>query len=141
MSEHDDFDDPIQGDRFTVADYLGRLCLFSPVEYRDKEKNPVKTEYGEKDAVITDIVVLATEKGQEVEEFTGSMILQGNLIGVLKAKAKAGEGRVLGTLALGERKSGQKPPYILVPATDAEKNLYRAWRKANPLQVEDPFAV
>lgn len=130
MTQHDDFDDPKTGDYVQVSDLVGHLVLWYPSEHRQG----VQTQFGEKDAVITDIVDLT-----DGATYLGAMILQGALIGVLKRNA--GTGRpVLGVVGKGEAKKGQAAPYILNPASDEQKATAREYIAANQVE-KDEFAV
>lgn len=73
MSNRDEFD--TAGTYVAVKDLLGELVLFSPTEYVEE----VKTDFGDKDAVMTDLVVLTAEGGPV--EYEDVMIFQGSLIG------------------------------------------------------------
>lgn len=152
MTERDEFD--TAGAYVAVKDLLGELVLFTPSEYVEE----VTTDFGTKDAVTTDLVVL-TQPGQP--SYEDVMIFQGSLIGQLKRKiptyAASGEliraGRkILGVIGKGDAKKGQNPPYILESPTDAQKQLARDYLAGNAVDdaaaaaapaadTSDPFAV
>ena len=140
MARQDEFD--TAGSYVAVKDLLGELVLFTPTEYVEE----VKTDFGDKDAVTTDLVVLTAEGGPA--EYTDVMIFQGSLIGALKRKIPTGR-KLLGVIAKGEAKKGQNAPYILTAPDDAQIQMardYEAGRKIEPVKpdmtkAEDPFAV
>lgn len=130
MTNRDDFDDPISGDYVQVAEMVGHLVLFYPLEH----KQSVNTMFGEKDAVIADVHDLT-----DGVKYESAMFLQGALIGVLKRNA--GTGRpVLGVVGKGEAKKGQQAPYLLTPGNDEQKAIARKYIAANA-PVKDEFAV
>ena len=140
MAQRDEFDTP--GAYVAVKDLLDQLVLFTPTEYVEE----VTTDFGTKDAVTTDLVVLS---GPEAgTEYTDVMIFQGSLIGTLKRKIPGGR-KVLGVIAKGEAKKGQNAPYILQAPDDDQKQVardYLAGRTiADATEPEadggDPFAV
>lgn len=132
----DEFDSA--GSYVAIKDLLGELVLFTPTEYIEE----VKTDFGDKDAVMTDIVVLS-QGGVEYED---AMIFQGSLIGALKRKIPTGR-KLLGVVAKGEAKKGQNAPYILEAPTDEQKQIARNYlagltiEAATSAEPEDPFAV
>jgi hypothetical protein len=139
MSQRDEFDSA--GAYVAVKDLLGELVLFSPTEHVEE----VQTDFGTKDAVLTDLVVITAEGGPA--EYTDVMIFQGSLIGQLKRKI-AGQKKLLGRIDKGEAKKGQNAPYILTAPSDEDKQLARDYlagrvvAAAAPLtKAEDPFAV
>jgi hypothetical protein len=139
MSQRDEFDSA--GAYVAVKDLLGELVLFSPTEHVEE----VQTDFGTKDAVLTDLVVITAEGGPA--EYTDVMIFQGSLIGQLKRKI-AGSKKLLGRIDKGEAKKGQNAPYILTAPSDEDKQLARDYlagrvvAAAVPLtKAEDPFAV
>lgn len=138
MAKTDEFD--TASAYVSMKDLLGELVLFTPSEYVDE----VKTDFGTKDAVVTDLVVL-TQEG--TPEFTDAMIFQGSLIGALKRKIPTGR-KLLGVIELGEAKKGQNAPYILVAPTDEQKQVARDYLAGRTIDVAtsaddapDPFAV
>jgi hypothetical protein len=134
----DEFD--TAGAYVAMKDLLGELVLFSPTEYVDE----VTTDFGTKDAVITDLVVLSQDG---TPEYGDVMIFQGSLIGALKRKIPTAR-KVLGVIGKGEAKKGQNPPYILLQPDDEQKQMARnflagiAVEQATSTDAdEDPFAV
>ncbi|ATN93758.1 hypothetical protein SEA_ABT2GRADUATEX2_43 [Streptomyces phage Abt2graduatex2] len=140
MAKTDEFDSA--GSYIAIKDLLGELVLFTPTEYIEE----VKTDFGDKDAVITHLVVLTAEGGPA--EYDDQMVFQGSLIGQLKRKIPAGR-KLLGVIAKGEAKKGQNAPYILTSPTDEQKQMardYLAGREvASATEASnddaDPFAV
>jgi hypothetical protein len=146
----DEFD--TAGAYVAVKDLLGELVLFTPSEYVDE----VTTDFGTKDAIITDLVVLSQD-GQPT--YDDVMIFQGSLIGALKRKIPvtanpaqgiaAREGRkVLGVIAKGDAKKGQNAPYILTQPDDDQKQMARDYLAGRVVEqatsdepAADPFAV
>ncbi len=136
-----------------IKDLMGELVLFTPSEHVEE----VQTDFGQKDAVLTDIVVLSQDGAPE---FNDVMIFQGSLIGQLKRRVPQRnqatgqvirEGRkLLGRIGKGEAKKGQNAPYILVDPSDDDKQAARdylagrivaAAAPASTPAAEDPFAV
>ena len=85
----DEFDSAGSGSRITLRELMGKTVLFSPTEYVPLEKDAngnvigggiMTTDYGRKDAVLTDLVVLDADGGPEV--YTDVMIFNGKPIGV-----------------------------------------------------------
>lgn len=140
MARNDEFD--TAGSYVAVKDLVGELVLFTPHEYVEE----FKTDYGTKDAVITDLVVLTADGGPV--EYNEAMIFQGSLIGALKRKIPTGR-KLLGRIALGEAKKGQNAPYILTSPNDADQQMARDYlagrtiadAKPDTSKVDDPFAV
>ncbi|MGH6978004.1 MAG: hypothetical protein ACRED4_01725, partial [Brevundimonas sp.] len=116
MARKDEFD--TAGGYVAIKDLLGDLVLFTPSEYVEE----VKTDFGDKDAVMTDLVVLTAEGGPA--EYTDVMIFQGSLIGALKRKIPTGR-MLLGVIAKGEAKKGQNAPYILTSPDEAQTQMAR----------------
>lgn len=127
------FDDP-GGNRIEWADYLGKLLLIWPLS-----QETVKTEdYGEKDAIRADIVVVDGDDGPEdlPDILIFPLVLQG------KVRRHINTGKcVIGRLGQGKPKLNsrgeekQKPPWDLLRATDEDRMLarkYLAEGKARP---------
>jgi len=139
MAKTDEFD--TAGSYVAIKDLLGELVLFTPTEYVEE----VSTDFGTKDAVMADLVVLTAEGGPV--EYDDTMIFQGSLIGQLKRKIPGGR-KLLGVIAKGEAKKGQNAPYILSAPTDDQKQMARDFLAGRvvaaataPAEAEDPFAV
>lgn len=137
MARNDEFD--TAGEYVAIKDLLGELVLFTPTEHVEE----VQTDFGTKDAVVTDLVVLSQD---DTPEYTDVMVFQGSLIGQLKRKIPNGR-KLLGVIAQGEAKKGQNPPYILTAPSDEQAQTARDYlagrtvQAAAPSQADDPFAV
>lgn len=137
MARNDEFD--TAGSYVAIKDLLGELVLFTPTEHVDA----VQTDFGTKDAVVTDIVVLSQDGTPEYQDV---MVFQGSLIGQLKRKIPQGR-KLLGVIAKGEAKKGQNAPYILTAPTDEQAQTAREYlagvtvKAAAPAKQDDPFAV
>lgn len=128
---NDPFSNAGSGSGASITDFEGRLLLLTPTEYLDGD-DKVKTEYGDKDVVVTDLVAL---DGDEVQEESGVYVFQGKLIGALKRNV--GKKPVLGRLGRGTpAKKGQAKPWELQPATEADKQIARDYLAR---KTEDPF--
>lgn len=139
MAKTDEFDSA--GSYIAIKDLLGELVLFTPTEHVEE----VTTDFGTKDAVLANLVVLTAEGGPA--EYDDQMIFQGSLIGQLKRKIPGGR-KLLGVIAKGEAKKGQNAPYILAAPTDEQKQVARDFLAGRVIQAateptpdEDPFAV
>lgn len=139
MSQRDEFDTP--GAYVAVKDLLGELVLFTPTEYVEE----VTTDFGTKDAVITDLVVLTADGGPA--EYADVMIFQGSLIGQLKRRVSTGR-KLLGVIAKGEAKKGQNAPYIVEAPSEEQAQMARDYLAGRTVAAavstkkdEDPFAV
>ncbi len=136
MAKTDEFD--TAGSYVAMKDLLGELVLFTPTEYVEE----VQTDFGTKDAVLTDLVVLS----QGGTEYSDVMVFQGSLIGQLKRKIPTGR-KLLGVVAKGEAKKGQNAPFILEAPTDEQQQTARNYlagltiEAAVAPEAEDPFAV
>lgn len=118
----DPFSDPTTASGARVTDFEGRLLLLTPIEYREE----VETEYGEKDCVEANIVVLDEKDPTASERHDSILLFQGQLIG--QTKAKVGKGLVLGRLGKGEpKKKGHNPPWRLLDPEEADRVVARAY--------------
>jgi hypothetical protein len=145
----DEFDNA--GEFVKIEELLGKPVLFTPIEYIEG----MTTAFGEnKDAVRADIVDLDTG-----DEYMDQLVFQGKLIATLKRRITKSPvkidrdpvtgvftesvittvKRVLGVLSKGEAQRGQNAPYILTPASDAQKDLARAYQAENP--TPDPVTT
>lgn len=139
MSNRDEFDTP--GAYVAVKDLLGELVLFTPTEYVEE----VTTDFGTKDAVITDLVVLTADGGPA--EYADVMIFQGSLIGQLKRRVSTGR-KLLGVIAKGEAKKGQHAPFLVEVPSEEQAQMARDYLAGRTVAAavstkkdEDPFAV
>lgn len=152
--QRDEFDSAGSGARTNLREQMGKLVLFSPTEYLALEKDGngnvigggvMTTDYGRKDAVVTDMVVIDAVGGPE--KFEDVMIFNGKPIGDLKRRVG---GMYLARIAEGTEKVKGNYPILLAEVTEADKQIardYLAGRKvaaatapAAP-SAEDPFAV
>lgn len=128
------FDDPSAGDKFSPEEHEDRLLLVYPHSVEEG----VQTDFGEKEAVKADIVVLdGPNAGLELKGgLVFPLVLQSQL------KRNVGTGRpVVGRLGKGTAKKGQKPPWQLNPATDTDKSTARDYINRKPAvdSVQAPF--
>lgn len=94
----------------------GSLLLITPTRIEPD----IKTNYGEKDAVVADVVVLDGDHAGEV--YRDTLIWPAVLQGQLRPQVGSGD-PTLGRLAQGVAKKGQSPPWILLDADDAGEKL------------------
>lgn len=133
MADDDLFDDPGVLSKVDWEDYLGRLLLIYP---KSKEADVQTKDYGTKDAIRADMVVLDGPNGPEDlgEILVFPLVLQGQL------RRNIGKGRPnLGRLAQGEATGKQKPPWVLVEADEAGKKLARDYISKKPAFDDVPF--
>lgn len=140
----DEFDNA--GEYVQMRDLEGELILFTP---REHIKGITTAFNDDKDAVRADLAVLRADGS--VAEYEDVLIFQGGLISTLKRRIKVEKSidrdpvtgvvtwyetttvkRVLGVLGKGEAKKNQSAPYELTSATDAQKDLARAYTADNP---------
>lgn len=116
----DPFSAPAAGGSFNAADHLGKLLLITPKEY----KTGIKTTFGEKDVVVSDIVVIDEANPTGSEEIDDGFIFGGVMIG--QTKPLIGKGLVLGRLGQKPTDKGN-PAWVLSDPTEAEKEKARAY--------------
>lgn len=131
------FRNPATASGIQWEDHIGRLLLIEPTAL----ETGINTNFGEKDAVRADITVI--DAPSKPEEYPDALIFPSVLIS--QTRSLIGE-KVLGRLAQGVAKPGQKPPWRIEDATDADVELgirYLDSRKpANPFastKSEVPF--
>lgn len=96
----------------------GKLLLITPL----KVEEGISTNFGLKDAVRADVVVLdGPDAGSENAD---TLIFPLVLIGQLRSRIGQ---KVLGRLGQGQAKPGQKPPWKLSEATPADQEIGMAW--------------
>lgn len=127
--QRDEFDSAGSGARVTLRELIGKTVLFSPTEYVGLEKDAngnvigggiMTTDYGRKDAVLTDLVVLDGDGGPE--EFDDVMVFNGKPIGALKRRV----GRMyLAVVAEGTEKVKGNYPILLAEPSEAQKQMAR----------------
>lgn len=104
-----------------IADFKGHLLLCTPTEHLEK----ISTTYGEKDAIVTDIVVL--DRGKDYEEYTGVLVFQGALIGALKRRiGNTKQPMLLGRLGQEQRDKGN-PAWVFQPITEDDAIAARTY--------------
>lgn len=99
-------------------DLDGRLLLIEPLS----QEHGISTVHGEKDAIRANVTVLDGDTPDEKFEDTlvFPLVLQGQL------RPRIGQ-KVLGRLGKGVGKPGQKPPWKLAEATEAEIQVGTAY--------------
>lgn len=148
MAQRDEFD--VAGSFVPLKTLVGELLYFTPTEYVEKDPSDptsgIKTDFGYKDAVITDITVLTNPGGPVTHH--DQMVLQGKMIGQLKRRITTGRS-LLGRLVLGEKKPNQNAPYEIVAPSEDDMQMARDFlagrtvsaAAAPAAEAEDPFAV
>lgn len=131
MSDVEDlFDDPGSAVKVEWEQLKGRLLMIYP---RSKEVVPT-TDYGDKDAIRADLVVL--DGPDAPKEMPDILVFPMRLLGQLRATT--GTGRpVVGRLEQGEEKVKGNYPWELRKATDDEKQKARDYINKRPV-VADP---
>lgn len=126
------FSQPSQGDKFSVGEHVGSLCLFFVHDIRQG----ITTSFGDREAVACDIHVLDGNGAGEIAH--DCLIFQGALIGSLRSAA--GGEPVLARIGQGIAKPGQNPPYILTEYTaeDATKAEAYLTERAKKFQGSGP---
>ncbi len=108
---------------------LGRLLLITPV----KQEFHVKTNFGPKDPIRADVIVLdGPDAGTEHND---TLIFPSLLIEQLRSRIGQ---KVLGRLNQGVAKPGQKPPWRLDEATEADQKIGLSWLNKNALAKPAP---
>lgn len=135
------------GSTTNIGDFKGELLLIWP-----REVPTIKTkDYGDKEAVRADWVVLTGESAGEIEE--DALIFGGFMIGDLKKLAKKNykvndeEGDAdrselrpfLGRIGQGKEKIKGNYPWLFEDASDDDKVLARKWLEDNKPEEKDPF--
>lgn len=154
MSQRDEFDTAGSGTQVKLAELIGKTALFMPSEYvpldRDDAGNVIgggvlTTDYGRKDVVITDMVVLDADGGPAV--YDDVMIFNAKVIGALKRRVGK---KYLGRVEYGpEKVKGNYPIVLTDPGEDGTQMArdYLAHRTVTaalpsaPDEADDPFAV
>lgn len=105
------------------------LLLIEPTSV---EKD-IKTVYGDKEAVRATVTVL--DGPDAGTQHTDTLIFPGLLIGQLRGKI--GE-KVLGRLAQGNGKPGQKPPWLLTEASEDDIKIGTAYLTGQFASADEP---
>lgn len=118
------FADPASATGVQWEDLNGALLLITP----HKLEEDVNTSFGAKDAIRADVVVLDGPKAGE--ENADVLVFPSVLIGQLRSQLGK---KVIGRLGQGNAKPGQKPPWKLTEATEADKQVGMAWLNKSAL--------
>lgn len=127
----DPFANPATPSGIQWDDHKGRLLLIEPkaVEFG------IQTAFGEKDAIRADVTIIDAPDAPEV--YDDALIFPGVLIS--QTRSLIGE-KVLGRLSQGAAKSGQKPPWRLDEATDADRDIGVKYLDSREKRPTNPFA-
>lgn len=123
------FADPASASGVKWEDHNGALLLITP----HTVETGVNTSFGSKDAVRADVAVL--DGAHAGEEYPDVLIFPGVLIGQLRSQLGK---KVIGRLGQGVGKPGQKPPWKLIEATDADKQIGMAYLNKTQLATPAP---
>ena len=104
---------------FNLADAEGRLVLFKPSEHR---KEVLTQDYGPKDAVAADIVIL--DGPDAGTEHVDCLFFQSRVIGKLKQRVG---GMVLARVERGKEKVKGNYPWNLEEPSESDKDVARRW--------------
>lgn len=123
----DEFDEPntvAPGDRVPMDVFLNKLVIVRPVEYTDKMKTEYKPDGAE--AVFVNIAIIDGYEGEPWKVFQRVLVMPGYLVGAFKNNLN---GTLFGTIYHGQRKSGQKPPFMFQSLTDRPEQVAKgkAW--------------
>lgn len=154
MSQRDEFDVAGQGSQVNLRDLVGKLVLFAPTEFvqceRDDQGNAIgggvmTKEYGRKDAIIADLVVIDGDNGPEI--YDDAMIFNTKVFGPLKRRIGR---KYLAVPGWGTEKIKGNFPMLLNEPTEAQVQMARdyvagrtvaAALPAADAAADDPFAV
>jgi len=120
------FDDPTQapiGDKVSMETFVNKLIIVKPVEFTDKMRTEYKPDGAE--AVFANIALLEPYEGEPYRVFNRVLVMQGYLVGAFKGSVGK-PNPLLGTIYYGQRKAGQKPPYMYKSLTDNAKAVETA---------------
>jgi hypothetical protein len=129
--------------------FVGRLALFTPLEYVPQAITGSKFGNGTKDGVRADVVFLDEAEGDaldpdEAEEMSGMLILNDPVVKELRPKIGSDRPMHLGRVKeIENRKGGLNAVVVLDPPSDADKDLartYLAWVESQKKAPADPFA-
>jgi hypothetical protein len=146
-----------RADRPTMLCLPGRLLLVMPkrMEYNVPVKNPKPGMPAQQDRLTADVIVLDggtlhyggdpgarpprphTKTAEVPLRIEGMYISQKGLLSQTREavdKLQSGQpgAMVLGRLGWGEAKPGENAPYLLMPFTEQDAQVARAWLAANP---------
>lgn len=125
----DPFADPGSSVSVDWSEHAGSLLLLTV----HGMEHGIQTVHGTTDAVRADVVVLdGSKRGDEyVDALVFPKMLQSQL------RSRVGQ-KVLGRLGQGEAKRGQSAPWLLNPATDADKQAGREYLSGAMAQPSQP---
>ena len=129
------FDEPTLapiGDKVSMDTFVNKLIVVRPTKYTDSMVTEFKPNGAE--AVFANIALLEAYDGDPWKIFRGVLVMQGYLVGAFKGSLNR---NLLGTIYLGQRKSGQKPPFMFRSLTTNAKavEMAQAWMR----QHEEEF--
>lgn len=124
------FHNPAQAAGIEWEHQLGKLLLIEPSAL----ETGISTVHGIKDAIRADVTVIDADGAPE--EYKDALIFPGVLIS--QTRSLIGE-KVLGRLSQGQAKTGQKPPWKLLDATDDDVSTGVAYLKTR--ESANPFAA
>lgn len=130
MSSSNPFRSPTAASGIQWESHVGHLLLIEPKSV----DTGISTTFGEKDAVRADITVIDAPDLPEV--FEDALIFPTVLIS--QTRSLIGE-KVLGRLGQGQAKSGQKPPWRLVDATEDEIEIGVRYLDSRKPRSNNPF--
>lgn len=123
----DAFAAPANASGITWKDLNGSLLLFRSHSL----ESGIKTIHGESQAVRADVIVLDGDRAGTV--YNDTLVFPKVLIANVKPPVGSTGHMVLGRLGQGQAKTGQSAPWILTDATEADKDVARAYlAKATP---------
>lgn len=115
----DPFSSPSSASGIDWADLKGALLLVKVHGFEPE----IKTVHGTSSAVRADVIVLDDKGAVEAETVYGDTLIFPK---VVQSQVK-NSAMVLGRLGQGEKKPGQSPPWMLAEATEADKEIGRAY--------------
>lgn len=142
---NDDFDEPTPvavGDKVSMDTFLNKLIIVRPVDYTKDMKTEFKPDGAE--AVFANIAIIDGHDGKPWVVFRSVLVMQGYLVGAFKGSLNK---NLLGTIYHGERKKGQKPPFMFsslksnpgaVKAGGEWMALHRAELLSAPAAFDEP---
>lgn len=125
------FDEPVaqaMGDKVSMDTFLNKLVIVRPIDYKKNQITEYKPDGAE--AVFANIALLEPYEGEPWKIFRSVLVMQGYLVGSFKGSLNR---NLLGTIYHGQRKTGQKPPFMFKTLTDNAKAVAAAteWMRAN----------
>jgi hypothetical protein len=129
----DVFTDPGSGggDNWSPADHKEQLTMFTV----DKMSAEIQTEYGPATPIICSHIV-ALDGDEPGAEFFDAFVFGAGLIPQLRGSI--GGGMVLGRIGREDPKPGKSGKWVIIPATEADKDLARQWLARTPVAAAAP---